>query len=360
MGWDWKLEKNMLVRLKGKFPKYGLVIYPVGSTTATSRHLVCASPSLISHHPLTYTPQCTLKMLLRPPISVTTSGRLGAHAHRDTNRVRPRPFPFLPHVGSCLPARLHIRHNHTDPKPERSKATNSWNSLELIKLFVGPPLIAVIVGAILLKPGLKKLEQAQWSQQKLIEQALWGQQKIIERRIKTYDDMAPLLNQLLCYFCYIGSWKEATPPDIVKLKRKLDELAHISAPLFDPEEFLGRYNALLNKCFATFEGWGQNAKLRTLKEPRRQAAGPTWHQAWDDFFTPTDQVLKLDEINSTYKELMNYLAVAIGAQGVNAQWFGPTRLPQDFKYRNTSMVVESEHAARPIAGVVADQPLPTT
>jgi hypothetical protein len=96
--------------------------------------------------------------------------------------------------------------------------TASWTSLEVAKIAVAAltPL-AVAGGGYWINRRLKSLEAAQWAQQ-----------KIVERRIRAYDELAPALNRLFCFFAYVGSWKEAKPPEIVGLKRSLDEKAHIS------------------------------------------------------------------------------------------------------------------------------------
>jgi hypothetical protein len=86
---------------------------------------------------------------------------------------------------------------------------------------------------------------------KSLEAAQWAQQKIVERRIQAYDEIAPELSRLYCYFAYIGSWKESTPVEMVGLKRRVDERAYVSAPLFDPD-FLRRYTELMDLCFSTF------------------------------------------------------------------------------------------------------------
>jgi len=150
-----------------------------------------------------------------------------------------------------------------------------WNSLEIAKLAIAAatPVFVAIVG-FWLNRRLKSLEQAQWSQQ-----------KVIERRIKAYDELAKPLNQVFCFYCYVGTWKELEPPGVVEIKRQLDQTAHISAPLFDAE-FLRRYNRLMDICFSTFGRWGSDATLRTLPDRREEAAGSDWDPGWAGCFSP--------------------------------------------------------------------------
>lgn len=202
-----------------------------------------------------------------------------------------------------------------------------WNSLEIAKLAVAglTPLFVAIIG-FWLNRRLKSLEQAQWSRQ-----------KVIERRIKAYDELVRPLNQLFCFFCYVGSWKEQDPPDVVKLKRQLDQTAHISAPLFDGY-FLQRYNALIDRCFATFGGWGDDARLRTLSDRRRKVAGEDWPVEWAGCFARRNEVSEPSEVKRAYAELMEYLARAIGADQVDAHLLGSAQVPGDFDRRAEGMV----------------------
>lgn len=206
-------------------------------------------------------------------------------------------------------------------------AQAAWTSLEVAKLIVSaltPVIVATV--AFWLNRRLKSLEQAQWSQQ-----------KVVERRIKAYDELAKPLNQLYCYFCYVGSWKELDPSDIVKLKRELDQTAHVSAPLFD-QAFLRHYNALLDACFETFGGWGEDAKLRTLSDPRKQAAGTAWRDEWETCFTTRDEATVPSAVKAAYADLMAYLGRAMGAVDVDEHLLGSAHIPSNFERTSVGVV----------------------
>jgi hypothetical protein len=195
-------------------------------------------------------------------------------------------------------------------------AASTWTSLEIAKLAVAALTpIVVAVGAYWLNRRLKSVEAAQWSRQ-----------KIVERRIQAYDELAPSLNKLFCFFAYVGSWKEMDPSEVVGLKRSLDQRAHISAPLFD-RYFLPSYNALIDGCFKTFGGWGADAKLRTLPDRRREAMGVDWHPAWDACFADRGDATAPSEVMAVYTLLMAYLAAAIGATEVDEHMLSAGRVP---------------------------------
>ena len=120
-----------------------------------------------------------------------------------------------------------------------------------------------------------------------------------------------------------------SPPDMVSLKRALDERAHISAPLFD-RDFLGVYNEFVEDCFKTFNAWGEDPKLRTLTDRRKQALGSVWQAEWDSCFADRTEALPPSDLRRAYTSLMSYLAVSMGATQVDAHILGSGRLPANY------------------------------
>ena len=187
------------------------------------------------------------------------------------------------------------------PEPEAV-----WNSLEVVKLIVSAltPL-AVLIGGWWLNRRLKRIEHLQWTNQ-----------KVIEKRIEVYDEVAPLLNDLLCYFTFVGCWKDLEPTEVVSLKRKLDRLVHVNAPLFS-SELLDLYNGFVGSLFSTFTGWGQDARLRTHPRRRKEAAGDEWKQSWDNLFD-VDGASEPAQVRDAYSKLMSRFAAELGV-GVASQ-----------------------------------------
>ncbi len=175
-----------------------------------------------------------------------------------------------------------------------------WNSLEIVKIIVGvlSPIAVVIIGF--------------WinSRLKNIDHSLWVNQKVIERRLILFDEMAPSLNDLLCYFTYIGLWKDRTPDQIIDLKRKLDQIAHVNYPLFSTD-FLENYNSLIDLCFETYTGWGSDAKLRTKYSKRKEAFSKEWCEPWDDSFS-NNRIPEPTEVEEKYLKLMTFFSNELG------------------------------------------------
>ena len=111
-----------------------------------------------------------------------------------------------------------------------------WNSLEITKVLISmiTPIIIVLMGYWLNKT-IRRFEQLQWANRKVIEQ-----------RLKLYEELAPILNDLLCFYQFIGHWKELTPPQVVDKKRLLDKQVHVHRALFS-EDFYKKYRHRVNR-----------------------------------------------------------------------------------------------------------------
>jgi len=177
--------------------------------------------------------------------------------------------------------------------------SGDWSWLEIAKLATSlftPAALAV--GGIYVHRITKRFEHTQWRSQKLIE-----------KRLAVYDDMAPMLNDILCYFTYVGGWRDFDPPLIVSLKRAIDKKLHIAAPLFG-DEFFSACMDFQNLCFKTFNAWGQDAKLRTQYERRRQSRLKEWNIEWNENFSA--DVSSPIAIQAAYKRVMSAFAEDIG------------------------------------------------
>jgi hypothetical protein len=167
-----------------------------------------------------------------------------------------------------------------------------WNSLEAVKLLAStltPAAIAML--GIYVHRVSKRFEDRQWKSQKLIE-----------KRLEIYDEIAPDLNDLLCYFTYVGCWKEMTPPEVVKRKRSVDRKLYLAQPLFPPT-FFNAANDFMDLCFKTHSGWGRDARLRTNFK-RRSAATQNWTAEYEVCFAPAEEVSDPQSIRVAYQNVM--------------------------------------------------------
>ncbi|WP_218191593.1 hypothetical protein [Pseudomonas sp. C9] len=181
-----------------------------------------------------------------------------------------------------------------------------WSSLEIVKLIVGilTPLSVAAFGWFISR-HLKRLEFIQWSNQKLTE-----------KRIAIYDSIAPLLNQLLCFYTWVGQWKEVSPEEVIKAKRELDRIFNIYRHLFD-DEIYEAYQSYIHTLFETFTSPGQDAKIRSHIQgaygDRTNDCAYMWNPAWSQKFS-TENVVEKAEVRKQYFRLMNALSFSMGAK----------------------------------------------
>ena len=196
--------------------------------------------------------------------------------------------------------------------------TNSvWTSLEVVKLIVSglTPVVVVIVGLFLNK-RLKRFEYRQWRNQKLIE-----------KRLSVYDDLAPLLNDILCYYTYVGNWKDNTPAQIVNLKRTIDKKIYLAAPIFC-RDFFSACMTFMETCYEPYTGWGQDAKLKTKVQRRQESFGSNWDKEWNQVFC-TDNCPEPKQVTTAYLNIMNIFSEEIGLQDNCLDVTG--RIPENIK-----------------------------
>lgn len=181
----------------------------------------------------------------------------------------------------------------------------SWPTLEIAKLIVGvlTPLSVALLGWLFSRQ-LKRLDLSNWSNQKLIE-----------KRLGLYDEIAPRLNKLLCFFTWVGYWKTVSPLDAIQAKRDLDRTLNIYRHVFDAEVY-DCYQRYIHTLFDTYNGPGHDAQLRALIEgpdgDRRADGGYAWDEAWTERFTEPGQAADKALVRARYEALMEALTRSLG------------------------------------------------
>lgn len=178
-----------------------------------------------------------------------------------------------------------------------SQAVTWVEGLSALAAVITP--IAVVALGLLVNKRLKQVEEQQWRGRALIE-----------ARLNYYTELAGDLNDLLCFFTFIGGWKELTPPSIVSLKRTIDRKFHLYQPFFS-EKSATSYSEFMNCCFRTFGDWGADAHLRTGFGRRKEALGDEWDDNWNQLFEYSEETPisadALREIRMRYVDLVAQL-----------------------------------------------------
>lgn len=148
-----------------------------------------------------------------------------------------------------------------------------------------------------------------------IENAQWASRKIIERRLELHKEMAPILNDVYCFFTTRGHFREITPPDALEKKRQLDKLFHTNRNLFGPE-FQEAYYDFMRSCFIEYSRLPEDAHLNAQSAwMREQRSYKGWDPEWDDRFvkmTTAESKETAEKQKRTYETLMSAFASDLG------------------------------------------------
>jgi hypothetical protein len=152
------------------------------------------------------------------------------------------------------------------------------------------------------------------SRVKGLEQEQWQNRKIVEKRIEFFEKVAPDLNALLCFYTWVGNWKELSPPQVIAVKRRLDKEFHVHRYLLG-EDVFARYSDFVERLFTVFAGPGQDALIRAALTSelgdRTLHSNHMWEEKWRACF---DEAKAVDrrEIRRAYDALMASFQSAIG------------------------------------------------
>ncbi|MFC3899003.1 hypothetical protein ACFOWZ_46690 [Lentzea rhizosphaerae] len=146
--------------------------------------------------------------------------------------------------------------------------------LDVVKTLaaVAVPLVVAVVGHRLTR------------RLKLWEASQWRNQELIKARLQYYGQLAPMINDVMCYLTFVGRWKELTPPEVIKIKRDMDRAFFSVAPLFSQQAF-DAYQDFVGACFSEYTGWALDARIRSGFVRRRQTQPDSWDPEWERLFT---------------------------------------------------------------------------
>ena len=169
----------------------------------------------------------------------------------------------------------------------------SWNGLQIATLAVSAltPLTVAGLGYFVARAGRR------------LEQLRWANQTVVVRRLEVFAEVAPQLNQLLCFGTFVGRWKEIQPRKAIGLKRNLDEAMYSNRVLFSDSLFAA-YREFMATMFAMFATTEADAHLRApIDSQWGNRRNMTWWQdSMTSLFSP-DNLVSTDEIQVAYDRL---------------------------------------------------------
>jgi hypothetical protein len=144
---------------------------------------------------------------------------------------------------------------------------NDW--LEYAKLGVAAltPLMTGLIGLIVLRLGTK------------LEAAKQINQELVRKRLELFEDIAPMLNDIHCFYQAVGHWAELNPEEIIRRKRSIDRAIQVNRYLFR-SEFWDEYRRFEEAHFEMFSAPGQPARLRLDLEHVGKRAGAAFQKDW--------------------------------------------------------------------------------
>lgn len=119
---------------------------------------------------------------------------------------------------------------------------------------------------------------------------------------------------MLCFCTWVGDWKDISPDSMIKMKRTTDKQINVYRHLLS-ENLFKAYDLFIHDVFQTFNGPGQDARIKA------QIYGPDgdrtvdchyeWDDRWGSLFDEQKAVRK-DKLRAHYSALMNEFRTCLG------------------------------------------------
>lgn len=112
-----------------------------------------------------------------------------------------------------------------------------------------------------------------------IERRKAESQALVAKRIQIYDDIAPRINAIVCFYSCVGDWKRMAPQDVLAHKRAVDRTMNINHALVSAST-LSAHKAFMAEFFQTWIARGQDARLRADLLFLQDEWGRQWRRSW--------------------------------------------------------------------------------
>ena len=177
-----------------------------------------------------------------------------------------------------------------------SSTSSPIETVKLIELALDALVpIAIALAGFTIKKALVERENLEWRLRKDIE---WRQ--------RVFENISLPLNSLKCAFTYVGHWRDLTPPEIISIKRTLDQQIEIYKFLFS-KEFIEAYQSMMTNCYITERGRGRGAAIRANISMYQEAFADRWQSEWEDMFVAEDQRLTRSDFVALHDTTVSHL-----------------------------------------------------
>lgn len=168
------------------------------------------------------------------------------------------------------------------------------DTLEYLRLGVAAltPIVTGVVGIVILRLG-KRME---------INQQLHNE--LQRKRLMLFEDIAPKINDIFCFYQLVGHWSEMTPEEVIRRKRAVDRSIQVNRYLFR-SDFWDAYKAFEEAHFEMYAAPGQPARLRLDVDHVKKRTGDMFKPEW--LASVSAKAGDRAEQERSYEALMNLL-----------------------------------------------------
>jgi hypothetical protein len=106
------------------------------------------------------------------------------------------------------------------------------------------PIMTGVVGIILVRMGTK------------LDVTKQLHQELLRKRLQLFEDIAPKINDVFCFFQAVGHWADLGPEEIIKRKRAIDRVIQVNRYLFRSDfwETTSASKARISRCMRPSAG----------------------------------------------------------------------------------------------------------
>ena len=126
----------------------------------------------------------------------------------------------------------------------------------------------------------------------------------MKKRLQLFEEVAPKLNDIFCFYQAIGHWAELDPNEVIRRKRAIDRAIQVNRFLFEVG-FWDAYQRFEKSHFDMFTAVGQPARLRLDVQHVRGRIGDNFKNEWMAFVS--SNAGDHEEQREHYQSLMQIL-----------------------------------------------------
>ena len=145
-----------------------------------------------------------------------------------------------------------------------------FNAFTITQLIIQAftPLMTATIAVVILILGTR------------LERSKQLHRSLLDKRMSLFEEIAPGLNDIYCFYQAVGHWSDLNPEEIIKRKRAIDRAVNVNRYLFR-NRFWGVYKEFENAHFEMFSAAGQSARIRLDTKYVRERIGSHFKKEWE-------------------------------------------------------------------------------